>query len=65
MNCHSTVAHLETVGLGSQTFPTMDTCMKCHNGDVAPTDCDICHREGPPGPVPPTEQDGEPAAGSG
>jgi cytochrome c nitrite reductase small subunit len=65
MNCHSTVAHLDTVPIGSATFPTMDTCMRCHNGDVAPTDCDICHREGPPGPVPPTEVDEETAAGSG
>lgn len=65
MNCHSTVAHLETVPLGSQTFPTMDTCMKCHNGEVAPTDCEICHRDGPPGPVPPTDVQGETAAGGG
>jgi len=65
MNCHSTVAHLETVPIGSATFPTMDTCMKCHNGDLAPTDCAICHREGPPGPVPPTEVDDEIAAGGG
>jgi len=65
MNCHSTVAHLETVPIGSATYPTMDTCMKCHNGDLAPTDCEICHRQGPPGPVPPTEGDGESAAGGG
>ncbi|GIU98793.1 MAG: hypothetical protein KatS3mg014_0409 [Actinomycetota bacterium] len=36
MNCHSTVAHLEAVPIGSATFPTMDTCMRCHNGSVAP-----------------------------
>lgn len=55
MNCHSTVAHLETVSIGSATFPTMDTCMRCHNGEFAPTDCRICHRQGPPGPTSPTE----------
>ncbi len=55
MNCHSTVAHLEAVPVGSATFPTMDTCMRCHNGEVAPTDCRICHRQGPPAPTPPTE----------
>lgn len=54
MNCHSTVAHLETVPIGSATFPTMDTCMRCHNGKVAPSDCEICHRQGPPAPTPPT-----------
>lgn len=62
MNCHSTVAHLETVSIGSATFPTMDTCMKCHNGDLAPTDCEICHRQGPPGPVPPTDVDSDEGA---
>jgi len=62
MNCHSTVAHLETVPIGSATFPTMDTCMKCHNGKVAPTDCEICHRQGPPAPTPSTE--GGPTVGS-
>jgi nitrate/TMAO reductase-like tetraheme cytochrome c subunit len=55
MNCHSTVAHLEAVPIGSATFPTMDTCMKCHNGELAPTDCTLCHRQGPPGPSPPGE----------
>lgn len=65
MNCHSTVAHLETVPIGSATYPTMDTCMKCHNGDLAPTDCEVCHREGPPSPVPPTEGGGEVAAAGG
>lgn len=65
MNCHSTVAHLETVPIGSATYPTMDTCMKCHNGDLAPTDCEVCHRAGPPGPVPPTDVEGDLAAGGG
>lgn len=65
MNCHSTVAHLETVPIGSATFPTMDTCMKCHNGHLAPTDCAICHRSGPPGPVPPADAEGEIEAADG
>jgi cytochrome c nitrite reductase small subunit len=59
MTCHSTVAHGSAVPIGSATFPTMDTCMKCHNGELAPTDCEVCHQSGPPGPVPPTEVDGD------
>lgn len=49
MNCHSTVAHGSEVSFGSATHPTMETCLKCHNDNIAPLDCDLCHtgREGP------------------
>jgi cytochrome c nitrite reductase small subunit len=43
MNCHSTVAHEGVVPPGSATYPTMDTCMKCHNDVIAPTRCSLCH----------------------
>lgn len=55
MNCHSTVAHGSAVPPGSATFPTMDTCMRCHNGVIAPTDCELCHRGGTPKGEPPIE----------
>ena len=48
MDCHSTVAHGDSVEVGAVTLPTMDKCMKCHDGKTAPTDCVLCHREGPP-----------------
>jgi len=54
MDCHSTVAHLNTIPIGSANFPTMDKCMRCHNGQLAPTDCDLCHIKGTPEGEPPT-----------
>ena len=43
LNCHSTVAHGEAVAIGAATHPTMATCLKCHNDQTAPLDCDLCH----------------------
>jgi len=48
MDCHSTVAHGEAVPVGAATYPTMDRCMKCHDGTTAPTDCKLCHASAPP-----------------
>jgi nitrate/TMAO reductase-like tetraheme cytochrome c subunit len=50
MDCHSTVAHGDAIPVGAATFPTMDRCMKCHDGTTAPTDCVLCHESGPPNP---------------
>ncbi len=43
MYCHSTVAHGNAVPFGSQTHPTMQTCLTCHNNQIAPLQCDLCH----------------------
>lgn len=43
MFCHSTVAHGSAVPSGSATHPTMDTCLTCHNDEIAPLDCNLCH----------------------
>jgi len=43
MFCHSTVAHGAAVQMGSATHPTMATCLTCHNDEIAPLDCDLCH----------------------
>ena len=48
VGCHSTVAHGDSVPIGSQTHPTMSTCMQCHNGSVAPVKCSLCHVSGEP-----------------
>jgi nitrate/TMAO reductase-like tetraheme cytochrome c subunit len=48
MDCHSTVAHGDAVPVGAATYPTMDRCMKCHDGTTAPPDCVVCHESGPP-----------------
>jgi nitrate/TMAO reductase-like tetraheme cytochrome c subunit len=55
LNCHSTVAHGAAVSVGSETHPTMATCLKCHNDKIAPLDCDLCHT----GREPPAEQPGQ------
>jgi len=43
MNCHSTVAHGGAVPIGSETHPTMASCLRCHNDTTAPLDCALCH----------------------
>lgn len=50
VRCHATVAHGQAVPKGSQTYPTMDQCLICHNnqyraadGTVAVSRCDLCH----------------------
>lgn len=53
MACHSTVGHGDAVPFGSQTHPTMATCLKCHDDRIAPLDCDLCHiGKKPPSPSP-------------
>ncbi len=53
MNCHSTVAHGEAVPIGSATYPTMQTCLTCHDDVTAPLqDCSVCHIRTPLGPPP-------------
>ena len=54
MDCHSTVAHTDAVPVGAANYPTMDKCMRCHDGVIAPTTCTLCHASGPPEP---TQQD--------
>jgi nitrate/TMAO reductase-like tetraheme cytochrome c subunit len=58
MDCHSTVAHGNSVPVGAANFPTMDKCMKCHDGVLAPTTCSLCHRDGTPKNEPPPDQFG-------
>jgi nitrate/TMAO reductase-like tetraheme cytochrome c subunit len=41
--CHSTTAHGDEVPFGSQTQPTMAECFRCHDGEVAPMECSVCH----------------------
>jgi nitrate/TMAO reductase-like tetraheme cytochrome c subunit len=48
MYCHSTVAHGSSVGIGSRNYPSMDTCMVCHNGQTASSKCETCHVSGIP-----------------
>ena len=64
MSCHSTVAHGDSVPIGSQTYPTMDKCLVCHNnrytapdGSVAVSRCDLCHVEPPKSAKPVTHGD--------
>lgn len=53
MSCHSTVAHGDTVPVGSATYPTMQTCLVCHDDETAPvSDCLVCHIEPPIGRLP-------------
>jgi cytochrome c nitrite reductase small subunit len=54
MFCHSTVAHGASVPVGSATHPTMTTCLTCHNDEIAPLDCDLCHvgKRPPPSAMP-------------
>ena len=54
MSCHSTVGHGEAVPFGSQTHPTMQACLQCHNDQIAPLDCDLCHvgKKPPPTAMP-------------
>ncbi len=62
--CHSTVAHGTAVPVGSQTYPTMDKCLVCHNnrytgldGKVATSECDLCHKTPPAGAKPSNHTD--------
>ncbi|HZD16976.1 MAG TPA: NapC/NirT family cytochrome c [Actinomycetota bacterium] len=53
MFCHSTVAHGSAVATGSATHPTMSTCLTCHNDEIAPLECGLCHvGKKPPGTMP-------------
>ena len=60
MFCHSTVAHGAAVPVGSATHPTMSTCLRCHNDQTAPLDCDLCHVGKQP---PPEEELASPTGG--
>lgn len=53
LSCHSTVAHDGAIPTGSETHPTMQSCLTCHDDETAPLRCSLCHvgRE-PPGDVP-------------
>lgn len=53
LSCHSTVAHGAAVSVGSETHPTMATCLRCHNDKIAPLECDLCHTgRAPPSQMP-------------
>jgi nitrate/TMAO reductase-like tetraheme cytochrome c subunit len=53
MSCHSTVAHGDAVSIGSATYPTMQTCLVCHDDVTAPlSDCGLCHITPPIGQMP-------------
>ncbi len=56
LNCHSTVAHGSAVSVGSETHPTMATCLRCHDNTVAPLRCDLCHtgKQAPAGSATPS-----------
>ncbi len=42
-NCHEGMD--KASDLRKVEWPSMDTCKRCHNGDEAPIDCEVCHRE--------------------
>ncbi len=64
LSCHSTVAHGEAVPAGAQTHPTMAACLWCHNDQIAPLRCSLCHLgRTRPSPMA-TEPASVPAAGS-
>ncbi len=39
--CHNAVAHPQAVLRANE--PTMDTCLRCHDGKTASYECDTCH----------------------
>ncbi len=41
VRCHGSTPRAEN--LASVEFPTMETCLGCHDGDEAPADCSTCH----------------------
>ncbi|MHB9002733.1 MAG: NapC/NirT family cytochrome c [Coriobacteriia bacterium] len=41
IDCHSSVGHGPTGSLGDR--PRMSLCLRCHNGNVASSECDVCH----------------------
>lgn len=43
ISCHSTVAHQGAIPAGSETHPTMQSCLTCHNDTTAPLRCSLCH----------------------
>ena len=64
IRCHSTVAHGNSVPVGSRTYPSMDQCLLCHNnhyttstGQVATAQCDLCHAQPPANAQPLSHKD--------
>ncbi len=41
--CHKGIEKAKK--LTSISWPSMDTCKQCHNGDTAPIECDTCHKK--------------------
>ena len=41
LDCHGAVGHSAKPGFVRR--PTMDTCLSCHDGVTAPTECGTCH----------------------
>lgn len=64
LSCHSTVAHDGAIKIGSETHPSMTTCLKCHNDQIAPLECSLCHTGRPrPSPTEETQPTSSPTAG--
>lgn len=43
ISCHSTVAHESAMKVGARTYPSMQTCFRCHDGTTASAGCTTCH----------------------
>jgi len=58
VDCHNTVAHGKRTT--NPAYPNMDTCARCHNGEEADAECELCHLSDSPfrEAKPPTERIG-------
>jgi hypothetical protein len=41
--CHDTIE--QSMASSDKNLPLMEKCMVCHNGQTAPADCALCHRD--------------------
>ncbi|MFQ6092249.1 MAG: cytochrome c3 family protein [bacterium] len=46
--CHARAE--ESQKSGDNNLPTKESCLECHDGDIAPDDCQVCHKD-PENPV--------------
>lgn len=44
-DCHNAIAHPDVAARPSE--PKMSNCLACHNGEIASTDCEVCHVRDP------------------
>ncbi|MGM0575752.1 MAG: cytochrome c3 family protein [Myxococcota bacterium] len=53
--CHQNMAALD-LATRDNALPTMGTCLECHDGDTAPSECKTCHLTNPDGRIDTTLQ---------